>query len=394
MLAAVHRGCNPRADELSTNLRSNGLAHMSKQASVGTPFGQRSHGRLAGPWRRQELLRHYENLHCPRAESEASRDANTGPLMPAVATLVIYLSAAEAANPASTVLLHSAQEILGDQARVSLQTRDPQVSDDALANAGIGSDAVAQVVWLDSEHHRAAVHCYVEKTHRLVQREITFDEAANDDDRERMLGFVVASMLPPGAEFDAERPASSESTASSSTATVSSVQSHYVGMAEVVGLGASGIGGTASGLGAEVGGRWLFAQPLALRVAVGVRRGDIPEASATSEVELLSVGLTFESAVSAGSRFAFGGRAGALVLRHEVDHLSSDDRTPDRKSRVLPGADAIFEAAWHFSASAGIVAGVGAELAFGHTDIFVKGSEITEIPPLRAVAELGIQAKF
>ena len=88
------------------------------------------------------------------------------------------------------------------------------------------------------------------------------------------------------------------------------------------------------------------------------------------------------------------GRVGALVLRHEVVHLSSDDREPDRRSRVLPGVDAVFEASWHFSSSAAFVAGVGSELAFGHTDILVKGREVTEIPPLRGLAELGIQAKF
>jgi hypothetical protein len=165
-------------------------------------------------------------------------------------------------------------------------------------------------------------------------------------------------------------------------------------MAEAVGLAATGIGGSASGIGAEVGGRWLFAGALSLRISGGIRRGDIPEASAISEMEFVSLGLAFEAPVSARSQLALGGRVSGLALRHEVDHLSSDDRAPDRKSRLLPGADAVFEASWHFSSSAAFVAGVGSELAFGHTDILVKGREVTEIPPLRALAELGIQAKF
>ena len=323
--------------------------------------------------------------------------------MPAVVTLVIYLSAAEAADPGAAVLLRSAQEILGVQAQVTLRTQDPPVSDEALASADRGSDAVAQVVWLGTEHRRAMVHCYLGKLHRLVQREVAFDEDADLKDRERMLGFVVASMLPSEAELDSESPQQTKEPqappsqgerAAASSASVSAAPSHFLGLAEVLGLGASGIGGSASGFGAEVGGRWLFAQSLSLRIAGGLRRGDIPEASASSEVEFLSLGLAFESPVSEGSRFALGGRASALALRHEVDHLSSDDREPVRRSRVLPGADAFFEATWHFSASAGIVAGAGVELAFGHTDVLVKGNEVTEIPPLRALVELGIQAKF
>jgi hypothetical protein len=323
--------------------------------------------------------------------------------MPAIATLVIYLSAAEAADPGAAVLLHSAQEILGAQAQVTLRTQDPPASDEALASAGVGSDAVAQIVWLGGEHRRATVHCYIGKLHRLLQREVAFDEDADLKDRERMLGFVVASMLPSDADLDVassqqaaarrEPPIHAEHPARPSAVSSPSLN-HFIGLAEVVGLSASGIGGSGSGLGAAVGGRWLFDRTLSLRVAGGLRRGDIPEASAISEVEFLSVGLALESPVSEGSRFALGGRASALVLRHELDHLSADDRAPDRQSRVLPGADACFEAALHFSASAGIVAGAGIELAFGHTDVLVKGKEVTDIPPLRALAELGVQAKF
>jgi hypothetical protein len=323
--------------------------------------------------------------------------------MPAIATLVIYLSAAEAADPGANVLLHSAREILGVQAQVVLRVQDPPLTDEALASASVGSDAAAQVVWLGGEHRRAAIHCYIGNLHRLVEREVAFDEDADSNDRERMLGFVVASMLPSDVQLPEhspvqtvrprEQPSKTERAAGSSAAT-SSAPSHFVGLAEVVGLGASGIGGSASGFGAAVGGRWLFARSLSLRIAGGVRRGDIPEASATSEVEFVGLGPALEAPLSDGSRFAWGARASALVLRHEVDHFSSDDRVPDRKSRVLPGVDAFFEASFHFSASAGIVAGAGAELAFGHTDVLVKGKEVADIPPLRALAELGIQAKF
>jgi hypothetical protein len=319
--------------------------------------------------------------------------------MPAIATLVIYLSAADAADPGAPVLVRSAQEVLGDQAQVELRTTASELPDSALSNAEPGVDAAASVVWLNSEHRRAAVHCYVGRLHRVVKRELAFDEDADPKERERMLGFVVASLLTPEAEPRTEAVAPADDTLAKSTVTEQPARApgqreHFVGMAELVGLGATGIGGTGSGFGASLAGRWLFASPLALRLAVGLRRGDIPEASATSEMDFAGLGLAFDSPVTRGSRFSLGGRSSALLLRHEVDHLSADDSRPDRKSRLVPGADVVFESGFRFSSSAGIVAGVGAELALGHTDITVKGKQVAEIPPLRGLVELGIQARF
>ena len=320
--------------------------------------------------------------------------------MPAIATLVIYLSAADAADPGAPVLVRSAQEVLGDQAQVELRTTAIELPDSALSNTEPGVDAAATVVWLNIEHRRAAVRCYVGRLHRVVKRELAFDEDADPKERERMLGFVVGSLLTPETEQRAEPEVRPDNTDEKRTvierplARATGPREHFVGMAELVGLGATGIGGTGSGFGASLAGRWLFAPLLALRFAVGVRRGDIPEASATSEMEFAGIGLAFQSPVTPGSLFSLGGRSSALLLRHEVDHLSADDSRPDRKSRLLPGADVVFESGFRFSSSAGIVAGVGAELALGHTDITIKDKQVAEIPPLRGLVELGIQASF
>jgi hypothetical protein len=322
--------------------------------------------------------------------------------MPAIATLVIYLSATDAADPGTPVLVRSAQEVLGDQGQVELRTSASELPDSALSSAEPGVDGVANIVWLNSEHRRAAVRCYVGRLHRVVKRELSFDEDADPRERERMLGFVVASLLtpeteelveaPPRAEAEAARPQSKP--IEESPASPAPLRERFVGMAELVGLGATGIGGSGSGFGASLAGRWLFAPSLALRLAAGLRRGDIPEASATSEMEFVGLGLAFDWPVTRSSRFSLGGRTSALLLRHEVDHLSADEVAPDRKSRLIPGADAVFEGGFRLSSSAGVVAGVGTELALGHTDLIVKGKEVAEIPPLRGLVELGIQARF
>jgi hypothetical protein len=323
--------------------------------------------------------------------------------MSSIVTLIVYLSAAEATDPASAALAQSAQEVLGDQARITLRAADAAASDAALVSASPPADAVARIVWRGAEHRLASVHCYLARTGQTVAREISFDEEARPKDRERMLGFVVASMLPPEGEVPEKLPpkpeparaptVTSEMPASAQPAPLP-VHTRFVGMAEVMALGATGVGGSASGIGAEVAGRWLFARSLSLRLSGGLRRGDIPEVSATSEMEFLGLGLAFETPIVAGSPVALGGRASALVLRHELTHLSSDDRTPDRQSRVLPGSSLVFESSWSFSAGAALVAGVGAEVAFGRTDVFSKAQKVVEIPPLRGLAELGIQAKF
>ncbi|MEO8899887.1 MAG: hypothetical protein ABI627_00050 [Polyangiaceae bacterium] len=325
--------------------------------------------------------------------------------MPPAVTLVIYLSAVEAADPASAELLRAARELLGNQAQVQLRTSDA-IADDALANSAPEADAVAEVDWLSPDHRQATVRCYVEKLQRVVRRDVSFDDNAVLSERERMLGFVVASMLPsngepPAPAVETERPSPRPLPSPTARPAVEdrkivapASEQHFVGLAELVGLAATGIGGTGGSFGAALAGRWLLGRTLSLRAAGGVRRGDIPVASATSEVEFAGLGLGLDFPLGPSSRFSLGGRAGGLLLRHEVSHLSADDDFPDRKSRLLLGADALVEGAWHFSPNAGFVAGVGAEFAFGHTDVFVKGDKVADIPPLRGLLELGIQAKF
>jgi hypothetical protein len=107
--------------------------------------------------------------------------------MSSVVTLVIYLSAAEAADPASAALAQSAREVLGEQARVVLRVADAGVSEEALATAEPAADAVAEIVWPGTDHRHASVHCYLAKKRQIVAREITFDEDARPKDRERPL---------------------------------------------------------------------------------------------------------------------------------------------------------------------------------------------------------------
>jgi hypothetical protein len=320
--------------------------------------------------------------------------------MPSVVTLVIYVSAAVAGDPDSAILQRSAQEILGNQAQVTIRASAAEVPDEALSAQGAQADAVADVAWLNDEHRRATVRCYVGKLHRIIKREVSFDEDSDPSERERMLGFVVASMLAPEPELVANSPERAPEVSPptkkrelDAAAEPAGKPERFVGMVELLGVGATGIGGSASGYGGELAARWLFAPPLSLRVAFGLRRGEVPEANANATVELVSLGLGILMPV-AGSRFTIGGHAGPLLLRHEVARPATNTGAQEEKSRIIAGAEARLEAGLRFSANGALLAGFGAELGFGRTALLVKGNQVAEIPPLRGLFELGIQAQF
>ncbi|MEP7050472.1 MAG: hypothetical protein ABJB12_08980 [Pseudomonadota bacterium] len=320
--------------------------------------------------------------------------------MPTAVTLVIYVSTALAADPGSAILRHSAQEILGDQAQVTLRASTTEVSDDTLSAQGTEADAVADVAWLNDEHRRATVRCYVGKLGRIVKRDVNFDEDSNPDERERMLGFVVASMLSPGADPFATSPARAPEVHPPEKEREPDIPEqpaarpeHFVGMVELLGAAATGIGGPGSDYGAELAAGWLFAPTLSLRIAFGLRRGELAQANANTELELIGLGLGVTLPIG-GSRFTVGGHGGPLLLRHEVTRLPSNTLPEERKSRLIAGADAGLEAGLRFSANGAFVAGVGTELGFGRTALLIKGKQVSEIPPLRGLVELGIRAQF
>ena len=322
--------------------------------------------------------------------------------MPSALTLVIYVSAAVAADPNTATLQRSAQEILGDEAQVTLRASAGTVPDEALSGEGTLADGVADVSWQNDEHRRATVRCYVGKLHRIVKRDVSFEEDSDLAERERMLGFVVASMLLPEPEPELAEPgpAPQEPPKKESVPPKPSPPppppptEHFTGMVELLGLGASGLGGAGSGYGAGLAARWFFARSLSARVALGLRNGQVPAANANTRAEFASFGLGVTVPLGAGSRFALGGHAGPLLLRQEAERRSTNTGIQEQKSRLVLGAEGCFEAGVRLSGAASFVAGLGTELAFGRTVLLVKGNQVAEISALSGLAELGIQVQF
>jgi hypothetical protein len=84
-----------------------------------------------------------------------------------------------------------------------------------------------------------------------------------------------------------------------------------------------------------------------------------------------------------------------LALRADliVSRLQAS-RDELHRERALGAVDAAFELGWNVVGPAWLCGSIGAELAFGATDVRLGGVTVADIPPLRAVAEGGVRFRF
>src|SRR5262249_35934324 len=139
---------------------------------------------------------------------------------------------------------------------------------------------------------------------------------------------------------------------------------------------------------------FYVAPRIALRIGAGARAGEVPPAQASSLAIFGALGASWDIPWRPAPALSFGLRADALVVRHQLAHLDSDDPTTVTQVVWMPGADSIFTAFYDLSQGAAVFLGVGAEGMFGTSDIYVGNVRTAEVPILRAVAELGAAARF
>lgn len=321
--------------------------------------------------------------------------------------LTILVSTSELQAPATSALQRAAQEVLGSDSEVRVRGYAAPPDDAELSEEGQRADAVAEVIWVDQSHQRALVHLYLQGSHRFVNRELAFDERDEQRERGRMLGFAIASMLP-GAEKSEQpevipespyhieiedRPPAPDRPRQPITHPMSSI--HTVGAVDGTGLSTIAAGIRGIGLGVGIAGRWYFRRSLSLRLATGIRYGDSEVAQAHSSHFFAGLGLAFQfTSPDSNSRFVFGGRADALLSVTTLRRSRVAGEFPESQTRVQPATDLLVEGAWYFLDSTALLAAAGGELRIGHADVVVGGREITDINPLRGVAEFGIRARF
>jgi hypothetical protein len=319
-------------------------------------------------------------------------------------TLVIVLIAQDAADPPSAALQSSATSVLGEGARVQIAhvASDPP-DEESLALAD-GADGVVELSWSE-DRSRARLHCYFATRRRWVDREISFSSAGAEPQREgfergRLLGFALAGMFtdeeqvaPAPAPAPVQPPATQPAPPKPRALALPVTTRVEVRSLEFAGIMSSGIAGTASGLGAMAGVRFVLTRPFSLRAFVAGRAGNIPEAQASTQTGQGGVGLSV-ALLPSGSRWQAGARLDGMLSYFTASHLSEDDVRPDRRERWLPAADLLAEGGVKLTGGAGLHVGAGLEAAFGATEVFTHGNRVAVVPPLRAVAELGFRANF
>jgi hypothetical protein len=302
----------------------------------------------------------------------------------------------DGSTPAIEQALHAA---LGNDVVVVMRSTTAASSGDDRASL------VGVVSWSDRQR-RATIHFTNARDGRSSDREIRFDSADVPAERGRTIGFALASMLPAEALVrDAPKP-NADATAPAApviAAPIVPAQPNEApptlprpnGMA----LDASAVATSAiAGYGGGLGGVFAFRLPLAgavgARLALGARGGEVGPAQATSRVISGAVGLTWQPWLDARRRWAAGLRLDAVLLHHELTHLSDDDPESVPLSRFVPGFDAALEGAFRFADQALVVLAVGSEVAFGKTDIVVRQHEVATLSPVRVFGEMGVRVSF
>lgn len=327
------------------------------------------------------------------------------------AALVVLVIGSGHAQTVSSAFEAAARGVLGAGARIEVIQLDTLPSDDETVARARGIDGVVELIWT-KDGTQTKVRCYVSKEQRWVDREISFGGAEATSAREvsergRLLGYAVATMFtdedeptPPASASDRATPpapSAAQPTARALPPALTEPVTEQASLArrafEFSGVASSGLGGTASGLGAGAGVRASLGGVFSARVFFAGREGNIAHAQASTRDARLGAGLAIAVPL-ARRRLELGLRSDGFVSYFDATHFSEDDELPDRRSRWLPGADLVAEAGFRFAGNAGIFAGLGVEAVLGRTDLYTHGQHVAVVPVLRAVGELGFRIGF
>jgi hypothetical protein len=311
--------------------------------------------------------------------------------MSAAVVLAIVVATQNVDDQATESMRATAVEALGSEDAVVVRESDDTTDSETLRiERLVRAQTAAQVIWLDAAHTRARARVHVAESNQWTERTIEFAVVDTAIERGRALGFAVTSMLPEealAANPYRKRPEKPAAQPELRTA---------IGL---VGVGSTGLGGTAGGYGAAIAGEFFLTPTLAVRLGIGGRQGAVPVLQGSDRVIYGALGVSFwPQRASAGRIWAYGVRLDALVLHHTVSDRRMGAITP-QKSKDLPGLDALGELAFHVSSQIDIVGSLGIETALGDTNLedpvtATTSNTLGKIPALRGVAEVGIRVSF
>jgi YD repeat-containing protein len=311
--------------------------------------------------------------------------------VPARTVLVIWTVASELSSPSTVAMTNAAHDALGTETIVRVEP----IPEDTQASLLAQRDAsgVVQLVW-DEEHRRASMRCYLVRSQRWVDREVTFTSLDPETERGRTLGFLAASILIDAGAPYAGRRSDAKPPVVRDTRPRVLVPTEPVEPWGAIGAGASLAGpgdGTSYGgwFGAEYSGlpRWwigLFGE---------ARFGTLPRAQATSQI--LSLTLTSSLELLRPTRGAFiGVRLGAGATYLTVGHFSEGDPTAVEKSRFVPNFDFLLSGAYGMARGPSLYAEAGVHVIPGVTEIFVREQNVATLPTLLTIGRIGLRTTF
>jgi hypothetical protein len=310
--------------------------------------------------------------------------------------ILLLVGASEAHDAATVAAAAAARQVLGPAAVVLVEERVQAPGDEEtrMEAASAHAQAVAALRWEDAAHARMMVRLFVVDGARWFDRDIAFGAGDDPAERGRTVGYAIASMVPAHAEPPAAQ------TAEAIRASAASPKPLDVGAEPsampwhgALGFALTGaIGGSASG-GAFAGGRWYALPWLALRAGAGARIGRLDAVHADTLLAYGAIGPVVRFASTGGPQpIELSLRADFLGLRQEV--IRSSAAGTESHASLLFGSGLALEGAWFFGRSGAIVAALGAEAAFGTILVDIGNSLAVDIPPLRAVGELGLLLRF
>lgn len=299
--------------------------------------------------------------------------------MPSPLVIVIVVATSDAHSPATIAMTAATRAELVDRALVVTHEIEQWPTDaaaDDLARA-LHADALVEVQW--REDHRR-VHIRLERVgeRTWLERDVDFAENDAEEDRGKNLALKITSMLP--TQRSPERPAAAPDRGLRRWGVDASL------------VGAFGVGGIGGGLGFDAGARWYPASWFAFHSGVGARFGELSDPTISTTTLRGRVGMALEvfrtrDAMPLAGILRFDG----LLLHHSIDRAG---RRPAGAGRWLGAVDILGEGAWTLGIPLELTAALGAEVAFGRTEIAVDDAVVAVIPRLRMIGEVGLRARF
>jgi hypothetical protein len=318
--------------------------------------------------------------------------------MKASIIVLLVLSQGEAQDEGMVAMTRAAERALGTDSRIFVHEPTGTLSDDDAVSLGqqVRASAVVEVRWGGPDRTVAHLHVHLAEGAGWFDRDLTFAQSAPYAERGRTLGLQIATMVPDTPLAEAPRPAPQVPAPPVETPppVAPIVDEGAAPRAWAFDLAAIGsAGGSAEGVGAALGLRYGVAPRLAIRAAAGWRSGEIASASASSRALYGSLGV-FVGAFPDPRTWTLGLRADLMVLHHALSRADQNGVDIRSAARALPGADLLAELGLAAGSRTRVVVALGAEYAFGTTEVYVGQDRVATIRRLRAVGEVGMRIAF